>query len=177
MKRTIYGTLALAASAAGIGVPKAALAHCPLCTVGAVAIGLGAYQLGVSTFSVGIALGAAALALGVWMAKLVRKQYVRGQRALIALLVFATTVLPVAPLLPGARGLYLPFIGQYGTTLVVPNVALGAVIGGLLVLLAPGASRALTRARSGSHVPFQGVLVVVALLAATLALVEVTANL
>ncbi|MEK7189232.1 MAG: hypothetical protein AAB671_01910 [Patescibacteria group bacterium] len=171
MRRIIM--LGVAASALGLGVPSSVLAHCPLCTVGAVAIGLGAYQLGVSTLSVGIALGAAALALGLWMAKLVRRQYVRGQRAVIALFVFATTVVPVAPLLPGARGLYIPWVGQYGTTLVLPNVLIGAVIGGLLVLLAPGVSRAFTRL-SGRHVAFQGILTVMALLAAVLAVVELT---
>ncbi len=172
MRRNMY--YALAAAAFGIGVPKAALAHCPLCTVGAVAIGLGAYQLGVSTLSVGIALGAASLALGLWMAKLIRVQYFRGQRLAIAFLVFATTILPVAPFLPGARGLYLAGIGQYGTTLVIPNVLIGAVVGGFLVLVAPYASSTLTRMRAGSHIPFQGVLAIMLLLAAVLALVEVT---
>ncbi|MBI1961547.1 MAG: hypothetical protein HYS45_02505 [Parcubacteria group bacterium] len=173
MERTWYlasffGALAVLAT------PRAAHAHCPLCTAGAVAIGLGAYQLGVSTLSVGIALGAASLALGLWMAKLVRVQYFRGQRPVIAFMVFATTVLPVAPFLPGARGLYLAGIGQYGTTLVVPLVFIGAAVGGLLVLAAPYASRGLTRMRGGAHIPFQGVLAVVVLLAAALALVEVT---
>lgn len=171
MRRIIF---AVASAVLGVGIPSSALAHCPLCTVGAVVIGLGAYKLGVSTLSVGIALGAASLAFGLWMAKLVQKQYIPGQRALVALIVFATTVLPVAPFLPGARGLYLPWIGQYGTTLVIPNVVLGAVMGGLLVLLAPGASRALTRLRNGAHVPFQGMLMVMALLAAVLAVVELT---
>ena len=172
MKRNTY--YALAAAAFATGVPKAALAHCPLCTVGAVAIGLGAYKLGVSTLSVGIALGAAALALGLWMAKLVKQQRVRYQRGLIALLVFSTTVLPVVPLLPGARGLYLAGIGQYGTTLVIPNVLIGSLVGGSLVLIAPWLSRSLTRLRDGKHVPFPGILVFMILLAAVLALVEVT---
>ncbi|MBI2050963.1 MAG: hypothetical protein HYT31_04115 [Parcubacteria group bacterium] len=173
MKRTTY--YALAAAAFGAGAPKLVLAHCPLCTVGAVAIGLGAYQLGVSTLSVGIALGAASLALGMWMAKLVRVRYFRGQGLAIAFLVFVTTVVPVAPFLPGARGLYLAGIGQYGTTLVIPNVLIGAVVGGLLVLGSPHASRGLTRLRNGKHVPFQGVFVVLLLLAAGIALVEVIA--
>lgn len=157
-------------------VPAPTLAHCPLCTIGVVAVGLGAYKLGVSTFSVGIAAGAAALALGLWMARLVRKQYVRGQGPLIALIVFSTTILPVAPLLPGARGLYLPFIGQYGYTLVVPNVLTGAIIGGLLVLLAPSASLLLAHARGGKRIPFQGVIALLVLLAATLAIVELVTS-
>ncbi|MBI1961245.1 MAG: hypothetical protein HYS45_00920 [Parcubacteria group bacterium] len=172
MRRNTY--YALIAAAFGAGVPKLVLAHCPLCTAGAVAIGLGAYQLGVSSLSVGIALGAASLALGMWMAKLIRVQYFRGQRLAIAFLVFATTVAPVAPFLPGARGLYLAGIGQYGTTLVIPNVLIGAVLGGLLVLASPYASRSLTSLRSGRHVPFQGVLVVILLLFVSLVLVEVT---
>ena len=172
MKRNTY--YALAAAAFGTGVPKLALAHCPLCAAGAVAVGLGAYQLGVSTLSVGIALGAASLAAGLWMAKLVRAQYFRGQRLVIAFLVFATTVAPVVPFLPGARGLYFAGIGQYGTTLVIPNVLIGAVLGGAFVLVAPHVSHTLTRMRGNRHIPFQGVLVVILLLAAVLALVEVT---
>jgi len=171
MKRTISG---IVVSILGIGMPQLVSAHCPLCTAGAVAIGLGAYQLGVSTLSVGIALGAAALALGLWMAKLIPGSYFRGQRLAIAFLVFATTILPVAPFLPGARGLYLAGIGQYGTTLMIPNVLIGAVLGGLIVLVSTRASRILAKLRSGRHVPFQGALVVVVLLAAVLAFIEVT---
>ncbi len=166
--------LLTAALAAVALAPAPALAHCPLCTIGVVAVGLGAYQLGVSTFSVGIAAGAAALALGLWMARLVKKRYFPRQRPLIALAVFATTILPAVPLLPGARGLYIPFVGQYGTTLVIPNVLIGSVIGGLLVLLAPSASSAVARMRGGRRIPFQGVVALVALLAAALAIVELT---
>lgn len=169
MKRTIYG---IAIAAIGAAAPNAALAHCPLCTVGAVAIGLGAYQLGVSTLSIGIALGAASLALGLWMAKLIGRRYFPGQRTMVAFVVFAATVGPVAPLLPGARPLYIPWVGQYGTTLAVPNVLIGAVVGALLVLAAPHASRACTRL-TGIHVPFQGVLAVAVLLALGLGLVEI----
>lgn len=163
--------LALTLVATGFS-PAPALAHCPLCTIGVVAVGLGAYQLGISTFSVGVVVGAAALALGLWLARLARKQYVPRQRPLIALIIFATTLLPVAPFLPGARGLYIPFVGQYGYTLVVPNVFIGALLGAILVLFAPTVSAVVARARRGKRVPFQGVAAVVVLVALALALVE-----
>ena len=153
-------------------LPRAALAHCPLCTAGAVAVGLGAYKLGMSTASVGVGIGAFAVALGLWIAKLVPRQYLPGQSALIVLLSFASTVLPVMPFLPGARGLYIPFIGEYGTALAIPHVLIGSIIGGLLVLAAPSISQLIRSMRRGRKFPFQSMAVIAALLLVAVAAIE-----
>lgn len=172
--KNLYRTMVLSGIAIFGMAPKVALAHCPLCTIGAVAVGLGAYKLGVSTASVGIGVGAFAIALGLWIGRLIKKQYIPYQNEIIVILSFLTTVMPIAPLLPGARGVYVPFIGEYGTTLVVPHVLIGAVVGAGLVFAAPVVSRFITRLRQGKMIPFQGISITIGLLIAAIAVIEIT---
>lgn len=153
-------------------IPKTALAHCPLCTIGAVAIGLGAYKFGVSTASVGVGIGAFAIALGFWIAKYLKRQYMPYQAEFIAILSFATTVIPIMALLPGARSLYISFIGEYGTTIVVPHLLIGSVIGGILVFISPSVSQFARHIRRGKKIPFQGMAVTFLLLVAAIAAIE-----
>jgi len=167
MKYTSYG--AVAALTIFSFVPRAAFAHCPLCTAGAVAIGFGAYELGMPTFSVGIGAGAFALALGLWFVKIVQRQYIPLQRPIIVGVIFASTILPMLPFMPGAFGLYLPSVGVYGFTLTASRFLLGSLLGAAVLCAAPGISRALTRA-TNKHVMFQGMLVTILLLLAAIAL-------
>ncbi|OJI07613.1 hypothetical protein BK004_00810 [bacterium CG10_46_32] len=165
--------LATSATALGVGAPSAASAHCPLCTAGAVALGIGAYKLGFSTLSVGIALGAFAAALGFWFARIVRKRYIPYQYGIIALVVYAATVLPAVPFLPGAYGLYLPWFSQYGTTIVIPRSLVGALIGGAIMLIVPYASNAISRIRGKARIPFQGIMVSIISILLAIGIIEI----
>ncbi|OGG62461.1 hypothetical protein A3C21_01545 [Candidatus Kaiserbacteria bacterium RIFCSPHIGHO2_02_FULL_59_21] len=156
--------------------PKTALAHCPLCTVGAGALALFAAYLGVSTVVVGVLVGAFALALALWLAPMVKKEYVPYQKPLIATLVFLSTVLPVMPLIREYGPLYVSLGGEYGTifhnTYTVNLFVLGAALGAALVALAPVFSRALTRVRGG-QMPYQGMALTLGLLIAASVIIQV----
>jgi len=173
-KRMKYRTRIFAVSAFFVAtfVPKAAFAHCPLCTAGAVAVGLGAYELGMSTFSVGIGIGAFALALGLWFAKLPKRQYIPFQFPIIVIAIFVSTILPIIPFMPGAFGLYLSSVGEYGLTLVASRFLLGSLVGALVIALSPAISRGATRI-SGRHVSFQGVITTILLLAIVVGISEI----
>lgn len=160
--------------AAALFLPAApALAHCPLCTAGAAGAALIAMYFGVSATSIGIFLGAAALAMGLWIAKLVKKNYVPHQKKLLGAFSLVSTTLPLAPLMRQYGSIYVPFLGAYGTTYVINLFWAGVVIGSLLMLAAPWISGKLSKARGGKIFPFQGVSVALLLLITMSALVEI----
>lgn len=152
-------------------IPRAALAHCPLCTAGAVALGIGAYKLGVSTVSVGIGIGAFSIALGLWIARLIKRQYIPYQSWVIALLSFATTVLPVIRFMPGYTSIYIPSIGQYGATYMISLFLIGSIVGGVLMFAAPTISKQVSRV-VGSRIPYQGLSITILLLVLAIIITE-----
>ncbi|MDP2648520.1 MAG: hypothetical protein Q8P19_01330, partial [bacterium] len=96
-------------------VPKVALAHCPLCTVGAGTLAVFAAYLGVSSIIVGVLIGAFALALGAWLAPLIKREYIPYQKEVLTLLVYLSTVVPVMPLIRDYGPFYVSLGGEYGT--------------------------------------------------------------
>ncbi|GMR17239.1 MAG: hypothetical protein BMS9Abin32_309 [Gammaproteobacteria bacterium] len=169
MKTAPLYSVALAVS--GLLAAAPAGAHCPLCTAGAGVVALGAAQLGAGPMSIGVFLGAFAVALGMWVARLLQKQYLPGQKALLAIFSFATTIFPLQAVLADNSALYLPFWGEYGRTLVINLFVVGAIIGGVLMLLSPYLSRKLALARGGEMYPFQGMIITLVLLVAAAAIV------
>jgi hypothetical protein len=147
--------------------PKAALAHCPLCTAGAGALAVLAASLGVSSIVVGVLIGAFALALSLWLAGLVKKTYIRYQKSILTLLIFLLTVIPIMPLVQDYGPLYVSFFGEYGTwlhnTYTINLYLLGSVIGALIVAVTPYISRLLTKFR-GRQIPYQGIMITMLLL-------------
>lgn len=148
-------------------IPKAALAHCPLCTVGAGALAVLAASLGVSSVAVGIFIGAFALALGLWLAPLIKKQYMPYQRHVLSFVIFLATVLPIMPLIRDYGPFYISLAGDYGSplhnTYTINLFVLGVVVGALIVAFAPFLSRSLTKARH-KQFPYQGMIITLALL-------------
>lgn len=140
--------------------PKFAWAHCPLCTVGAGALAVAAASLGVSTAVVGVFIGAFALALSIWLARMIKRKYFQGQDAVVVLAIFLSTIIPIMPFIREYRPLYLSLAGEYGTmlhnTYVINLYLLGAAVGALLLFAAPYVSQAVTRARGGQILPYQG---------------------
>lgn len=139
-------------------------AHCPLCTIGAGAAAAGAIWLGVSKVVVALLIGGFAMSMGMWFSRVVKKKYIPFQKTIIVLVVFLTTVLPLMPIFKAIGPLYIPFIGAYGITYAL-NYSLGSsLLGGVIVFFAPTLSNKLTKARNGKMIPFQGIVLTLALL-------------
>ena len=145
-------------------VPKAALAHCPLCTVGAGALAVLAASLGVSSTIVGVMIGAFALAMSLWIAKLPKKKYIPYQYPVLAVVIFVSTVVPIMPLIRDYSSIYVPFIGEYGATYMYDEFLAGSIVGALIVFVAPYLSTRVTKLRHGSQLPFQGIVLTFLLL-------------
>ncbi len=152
------------AGAALMLAPGLASAHCPLCTLGAGGAALLAAYLGISAAPVGVFVGAFGLAAGLWSAKLLRRRYVRGQADILGVLSFASVVIPVMPMMKQYYSLYVPWVGAYGRTFAIDKFLVGAIVGAVLLYAAPALSRKLTRLRGDRMVPYQGMLISLALL-------------
>jgi hypothetical protein len=152
-------------------VSTPAHAHCPLCTAGAGVLALGAAKLGVGPMPIGIFLGAFAVALGLWVARFLKKQYLPRQKALLGVFSFATTIFPLQAVLADNASVYLPFWGEYGKTFVINLFVVGAIVGGVLILLSPYLSRKFSLARGGEMYPFQGMVITLVLLISAAAVI------
>ncbi|MBI2004308.1 rhodanese-like domain-containing protein [Candidatus Pacearchaeota archaeon] len=141
-------------------------AHCPLCTIGAGALGAGAIWLGVSPVVVALFIGAFAMSIGMWFARIIKKKYIPFQNFLIVAIIFFTTVIPLIlmPIFKALGPLYLSFIGDYGTTYVFNYSLASSFFGGLIVLSTPLISKAITKKRNNKTFPFQGTLLTLILL-------------
>ena len=149
-----------------IFLSKNVMAHCPLCTIGAGALGAGAIWLGISPVVVALFIGAFAMSMGMWFARVIKKQYVPFQKILIVAIIFFTTVIPLIlmPIFKALGPLYLSFIGDYGTTYVFNYSLASSFLGGLIVLSTPSISKFITKKRNYKTLPFQGTLLTLALL-------------
>lgn len=147
--------------------PTAALAHCPLCTVGVGLAALGAYKFGVSGLTVGLLIGAFAVALGLWLGRLITKKYLPGQNNIIAIFSWLTTVLPLQILLSDYTSIFINWSGPYGSwlnrTYLINLFLVGVVLGAILVYLALWLSRFIGRWR-GKTFPFQIMIITFVLL-------------
>jgi len=152
--------------------PFKALAHCPLCTAGAIAAGGIAAWLGVGELTVGVFIGAAALLLGWWLAKQIKREFIPFQLVLVTAFVFLTTILPTMPFMPMISYVYIPWLGEYGSVYAMNSFLLGSLIGAAVVLAAPFANRFLNRARGGAAFPYQGMVVTLSLLVVVAIVVE-----
>jgi len=152
-------------------VPKVAFAHCPLCTAGAGVLAVLAASLGVSSVVVGVFIGAFSLALGLWISKAIKKQYISFQKQILTILIFLGTVIPIMPFIEHYAPLYIPFIGEYGTTYTINLYILGVIIGASIMFIAPYISAFITKLRS-KQIPFQGITITISLLVITSIMIQ-----
>ncbi len=142
---------------------KAALAHCPLCTIGAGAIAIGASWLGVSAFSIGIFLGAFAIALGLWIGRLIKRKFVPHQSLIVGLISFFTTIIPLRPLFYDNAAILVSLSGDYGSllnrTYVIDKYIIGSIIGALIIIFSPKISIWLSKKMKNKFIPFQGMII------------------
>lgn len=155
---------------------KSAEAHCPLCTVGAAAAAGGAAWLGVSKIIIGVFIGAFAVSMGMWISNVI-KYKIPFKRPLLVLLSFATTILPILPIIKSEYfPVYLSLAGDYGSllnrTYIFNLFLLGSIIGGFVVAIAPWLSKKISGFRNGKLFPYQGVLLTLVLLIITSLIIE-----
>lgn len=139
-------------------------AHCPLCTIGAGAAAAGAVWLGVSKVVAALFIGAFAMSMGMWFSRIVKKQYVPLQKVWIVLIIFLTTVLPLMSIFKAIGPLYIPFIGDYGTTYALNYSLISSLFGGLIVFISPKLSSKITKLRNGKTISFQGIILTLSIL-------------
>ncbi len=151
--KTIIATVFLAL------LPNWVSAHCPLCTAGAGFLAVMAISLGVSPVIVSVLMGAFAWALGAWLSVFIKTEYVSYQKTLITFLIFIGTIIPLMPLVRVYSPLYVSLFGEYGgffhRTYLMDLYLFGAVLGALIVIVAPVISRLITKWR-GQTLPYQG---------------------
>jgi hypothetical protein len=163
-------------SSLAIFIPIPASAHCPLCTAGAGVAAVAASWWGIGSAPIGVFIGAFAVALGLWLSNLVKKEYIPKQRIFIAVISFVMTVLPIMPMMPGYSSIYISLSGDYGSllnrTYLINLFLFGAIIGGILVFVAPLISKRLTKLRNDIMFPYQGIAITFSLLAAVALILE-----
>ena len=147
---------------------KVVMAHCPLCTVGAVAAAGGAAWLGVDKIVIGLFIGAFAVSMGWWMSNLIKKNHMLKTPVLVSSS-FLLTVIPLLSVIEiPPYPLFISYFGDYGSlfnrTYLINLFLVGSIIGGLIVSLTPTISRKITALRNGITMPFQGVILTFSLL-------------
>lgn len=159
-----------------VAFPARALAHCPLCSAATGLAAVVAVSLGISTGPVGVFAGAFAFATGLWLAPLIRRQFIPHQTFILALISFLLTIVPVLPLMGDYSSFSVFMAGDYGSTFnrtyVLNRFLVGAIVGAVTLVATPMISRGITRLRKNVTVPYQGVALTLILLALEAAALE-----
>lgn len=170
-----------------IGIPKFALAHCPLCTAGVGIAALGAAWLGVSTIVIGVFVGAFAIAAGLWFGRIIEKRFFKNSspqrtkiiKAGVVIVSYLTTIIPLTPLFKDYSAIYISLGGDYGSilnrTYLIDRFIIGSIVGGVLVCVSPTISNSIKQFRNGKLFPYQGVLITFALLLLASVIIELVA--
>ena len=157
-------------------IPSAAKAHCPLCTVGAGALAIGAAYLGVNTAVVGVFIGAFSLALSLWIARIVKKQYIPHQKSILIIIIFISTVIPIMPLIREYRSVNLFLYGAVGSilnrTYMINLFLIGVIIGAGIMYIAPFVSAWVKEHRNGKLIPYQGITIALLMLTSISLLIQ-----
>ena len=148
------------------------MAHCPLCTIGAGVAAGAAVWLGVSKVVVALFLGGFAMSMGMWFSRIIKKDYIKYQKAVIVIAVFLLTFIPLLPIVKAIGPLYLSFIGEYGKTYALNYSLVSGLFGGLLVFISPFLNKKIKDKRNGKGIPFQGTLITLTLLIITGVLIK-----
>lgn len=157
-------------------VPSVVKAHCPLCTIGVGTAAIGASWLGISQTSIGIFVGAFAVALGLWVANLIKKQYIPQQKNLVGVFSFLTTVLPLMAIMKDVTSVYISFAGEYGALLnrvyLINLFLIGSIVGAVIMFFSPQISLLVKKQRKGKMIPYQGIIITILLLIFTSLVIE-----
>ncbi len=147
-------------------------AHCPLCTAAVGGAAVAAKYYGVDISVIGVLVGGFAISTGLWLGQRLKKEYIKFQLALIVLLSFFLTVLPLINIV-GKETLYAPILlfGASGSIFNkvywVDKFLLGSIVGSIMTLAAFWLHKYIKAVRGKVLVPFQGILLTVLSLAIT----------
>jgi len=138
-------------------------AHCPLCTaaVGAAAVSANYYGLDISI--IGLLIGAFGVSTGLWVARMVKRQYIGYQTHLIVLLSFLLTVIPLMSI--NNESFYLPLLlfGEIGSAFnkvyFLNRLLIGSIFGGIISLGALWVHFKLKALKGKVLFPFQGIVI------------------
>lgn len=143
-------------------------AHCPLCTGGAGAAAAVATMLGVKYGATAVFIGAFATALGLWITRKIKKQYIKGQRPLLFIVVYLSTLIPIYPFIKGDyTSKFISIRGDYGSwlnkTYLIDMFFIGALIGTIIMFISPKISSYISQKRDKT-IRFQGIIITFILL-------------
>jgi len=146
-------------------------AHCPLCTIGVGAAAAGAVWLGVSKLVVALFIGAFGVSIGWWFGRVINDKIgnkIKFQFGLIVLASFLLTVIPLLPIFSQDYPLYLNLFGEYDTLFhnlyMIDLAIITSILGGIIVMISPYISRKIISLRKGKIVNFQGTIITLILL-------------
>lgn len=158
-------TTAVAALASAAALPALARAHCPLCTAATGALVVTSRFYGIDDLAVSTFIGAFVVSTALWANRMLKKRnngrhHITFQPAVLVLLSLALTI----------WGFQTGGLTGVGMLLGIDKIAAGMVIGSAMTIVAFKANGLLRAAHGGRHfVPFQVIVITVALLAATVA--------
>ncbi len=136
-------------------------AHCPLCTMGAVAAAAGASAIGISNAIVGLFTGVFAVSIGWWISNKLKKRYIPHQKAALIISSFLLTIIPITIIIQDYYPIFISWGGPYGSifnrTYIFNKFLVGSIIGGVVLFFTPGLSKKITNLRKGKLIPYQGI--------------------
>lgn len=160
-----------------LSMPLPALAHCPLCTLGAGAAAVTAKFFGAGTATVGVFIGAFAIALGSWTSVLIRRRFIPRQREALEVISFLATIFPLQPLLrqdiPIPIFLWGDYSSLFNSTYIMDIFLVSAVGGGLIMVFSRKLSAIASRFLHGNKLPYQGMMITFLGLVFTAVILEV----
>jgi len=114
-------------------------AHCPLCTLGVGAAAATAKYFGMDASIIGIFVGAFGISTGLWLGRAIKKKFIPYQTAIITVLSFLLTVIPLRFI--STDNLYIPILllGEPGAMLNriywIDRLIFGSILGGIVTCL------------------------------------------
>jgi len=148
-----------------IGFVPFAHAHCPICTAAVGAAAISAKYYGMDTSIIGLFIGAFAVSTGLWIGLKIKKRFFRFQLAVIVLLSFLLTVIPLMGI--DSDSVYMPmlFFGTAGSILNkvywVNKLLFGSIIGAIVSLIAYFTHNYIKKANGNVLFPFQGTAITI----------------
>ena len=131
-------------------LPREALAHCPLCTAGAVAGLFLSRWLGIDDSITGVWMAAFLAASSLWAANSLKKKYIPGQNTLIYLAVFASTIWSFYA---------FKLVSEHaGLIMGIPKLIFGMWAGGILFYFVDILNLAIKKVRGKSLFPYQSIV-------------------
>ena len=143
-------------------------AHCPLCTAAVGVAAVSAKYMGLDVSIVGLFVGAFGISTGIWLGKKIRKEYIKFQLPVIAILSYLLTVIPLRFI--SSDNIYIPLLlfGEPGSILNkiywIDKLIFGTIIGGILTFIGYWIHNYIKKVKGKVLFPYQGIIITLSLL-------------